>query len=121
MIVKEILNEYIMSLAEAKEMLQITPNRIKEVAEGEEEEEVRYERRKATEHTAKFAKHEAEQSRALINDLLKLEKMKEEIAVRITDLQPKSKNEVRAIYAKERFTLTEADIDKILDCIARYE
>jgi len=124
MIVKEILNERVLTLAEAKEILTAlkTSKEVKEPKEGEEEEkEVRYERRKAYEHTTKFAKLKAENSRALINELLGLAKMKEEIAVRIADLMPKSANEVRAIYAKERFTLTESDIEKILDCVATYE
>ena len=124
MIVKEILTEKVLTLAEAKEILTAlkTSKEVKEPKEGEEEEkEVRYERRKAYEHTTKFAKLKAENSRALINELLGLAKMKEEIAVRIADLMPKSANEVRAIYAKERFTLTESDIEKILDCVATYE
>jgi len=124
MIVKEIINETILTLPEANEMLKITHGEVKKEHEGdveEEEEEIRYERRKAFEHTTKFTKLDSEKSRALINDLLQLEKMKEEIAVRIADLLPKSKNEVRAIYAKERFTLTEANVDAILDCIAEYE
>lgn len=124
MIVKEILNETILTLPEANEMLKITRGEVKKEHEGdveEEEEEIRYERRKAFEHTTKFTNLNSGNSRALINDLLQLEKMKEEIAVRIADLLPKSKNEVRAIYAKERFTLTEANVDGILDCIAKYE
>ena len=125
MIVKEILSESVLTLAESKEIL--TPLRArgketkkKEGEEGGEEVEIRYERRKASEHTAKFAKLSAEDSRALINDLLELPKMKELIAVRIADLTPKSPNEVRAIYAKERFTLAEADVESILDCVAKY-
>jgi DNA-directed RNA polymerase subunit F len=127
MIVKEILSESVLTLAESKEIL--TPLRARgeetKKKEGEEggageEVEIRYERRKASEHTAKFAKLSAVDSRALINDLLELPKMKELIAVRIADLTPKSPNEVRAIYAKERFTLTEADIESILDCVAKY-
>ncbi len=115
MIVKEIINETALTLAEAKDIL----NAPRKSVRGEEE--MRYERRKASENTTKFAKLGAKESRALINELLELEKIKEEIAVRIADLMPKSKNEVRAIYAKERFTLTEANIEKILDCVARYE
>jgi DNA-directed RNA polymerase subunit F len=126
MIVKEVLNESVLTLAEAKETLNalravrggVTK---KKEGEGEEVEEIRYERRKATEHTTKFAKGRAKESRALINELLGLPKTKELIAIRIADLMPKSPNEVRAIYAKERFTLTEADIEKILDCVAKYE
>jgi DNA-directed RNA polymerase subunit F len=123
MIVKEILNEKVLTLAESKEILAAlkTSGEVKEPKEGEEEEEIRYERRKAYEHTSKFAKLKAENSRALIKELLGLTKMKEEIAVRIADLMPRSANEVRAIYAKERFTLTESDIEKILDCVIKYE
>lgn len=123
MIVKEVLNESVLTLAEAKEILTLlkTSGKVTKKKEGEEEAEIRYERRKASEHTAKFAKGGAKESRALINDLLGLAKMKEGIAIRIADLMPKSPNEVRAIYAKERFTLTEADIEEILDCVAKYE
>ena len=123
MIVKEVLNESVLTLAEAKEILTLlkTSGEVTKKKEGEEEAEIRYERRKASEHTAKFAKGGAKESRALINDLLGLAKMKEGIAIRIADLMPKSPNEVRAIYAKERFTLTEADIEEILDCVAKYE
>ncbi len=123
MIVKEIINERVMTLAEAKDILTALKRSGagKKTEEGEEEEEIRYERRKAHEHTTKFAKLGAGKSRTLINELLGLEKMKEEIAVRIADLMPKSANEVRAIYAKERFTLTEADLEKILDLVTKYE
>jgi DNA-directed RNA polymerase subunit F len=123
MIVKEVLSESVLTLAEAKEILtlQKTSGEETKKKEGEEEAEIRYERRKASEHTTKFAKGRAKESRALINELLGLAKMKEGIAIRIADLMPKSPNEVRAIYAKERFTLTEADIEEILDCVAKYE
>jgi DNA-directed RNA polymerase subunit F len=123
MIVKEILSESVLTLAEAKEIL--TPLKTRgegtKKKEDEEEVEMRYERRKASQHTSKFAKPGAKESRALIDELLGLAKMKEPIAVRIADLMPKSPDEVRAIYAKERFTLTEADIEKILDCVAKFE
>ncbi|MBN1455201.1 MAG: RNA polymerase Rpb4 family protein [Methanomicrobia archaeon] len=123
MIVKEILDESVLTLAEAKETLQTLRGRGRGAEKEEEgaEEEIRYERRKASEHTSKFAKQGAESSRALVDELNELPKMKESIAVRIADLVPKSPNEVRAIYAKERFTLTEADIESILDAIAKHD
>jgi len=122
MIVKEIIEEEVLTLAEAKEILATLTERMKEAEgrEGEEEEEVRYEQRKALEHASKFAKLGVEDTKALISDLLKLKKINNTIAVRIADLMPRSKNEVRAIYAKEQFTLSEEDIDEILDCVARY-
>lgn len=121
MIVKEIINETILTLAEAKEILNAQRRSGRGKKGGEEEEEMRYERRKAYEHTTKFAKLGAEESRELVNELMGLEKMKDEIAARIAALMPASKNEVRAIYAKERFTITEESIEKILDCVAKYE
>ena len=120
MIVKEIIKEEVLTLAEAKEILVTLTERMKEAEGREEEEEVRYEQRKALEHASKFAKLDVEGSKALISDLMKLKKMNNNIAVRIADLMPRSKNEVRAIYAKEQFTLSEEDIEEILDCIARY-
>ncbi len=118
MIVKEIISESVLTLAEAKEMLTTSKSDVAGKKDGAEE--MRYERRKAYEHTTKFAKLGAEESRTRITELLELSKMKEEIAVRIADLLPKSKDEVRAIYAKERFTLTEGDIEEILDCVAKH-
>jgi len=125
MIVKEIIKEEVLTLAEAKEILAALTKGMKYAGggaeEGEEgEEEVRYEQRKALEHASKFAKLGVEDTKALISDLMELEKMNNNIAVRIADLMPRSKNEVRAIYAKEQFTLSEEDIEEILDRVARY-
>ncbi len=128
MIVKEILNEEILTLAEAREILLTLTASMKDEDEdkdkeagGEEEEEaIRYEQRKALEHTSKFAKLSASDAKALVSELMELEKMNEKIAIRIADLMPYSRNEVRAIYAKEQFTLSEEDIEAILDCVARY-
>ena len=125
MIVKEIIKEEVLTLAEAKEILGALTKGMKYAEggaeEGEEgEEEVRYEQRKALEHASKFAKLGVEDTKALISDLMELEKMNNNIAVRIADLMPRSKNEVRAIYAKEQFTLSEEDIEEILDRVARY-
>ncbi len=139
MIVKEVLDEATLTLAEVKEILrppEMRKRTVERTAEGTAEgtaeetaeetaagegEELRYERRKATEHAARFAKLGAKESRTLVNELLRLGKTNEAVAVRVADLMPKSKNEVRAIYAKERFSLTEASIEKILDCVAKFE
>jgi DNA-directed RNA polymerase subunit F len=110
MIVKEILSEELLTLAEAKEIL----NR------GKKKEEERYEKRRAIEHANKFAKIGAKESRKLVEELLKLEKMKLDIAIRIADLLPRDRDELRAIYAKERFALTESELDEILGIVKRY-
>jgi DNA-directed RNA polymerase subunit F len=48
---------------------------------------------------------------------MKLEKMKEDIAYRIANLMPRTRDELRAIYAKERFNLTTEELDEILELV----
>lgn len=113
MIVKEVLNEELLTLAEVKEILS-------EIAEERRERdlEVGYEFRKALHHAELFAKTSSEKARGLVNKLLELEKMKPVIAVRIADLMPQSRDELRAVYAKEKYTLSNEELDQILELVA---
>jgi DNA-directed RNA polymerase subunit F len=113
MIVKAVLQEEPLTLSEVKEIFV-------ELMTPRSEEEFTYEFRRALDHVNTFAKLTASQSKQLVNELKSLEKMKAEIAIRIADVIPLSKDEVRSIYAKERFSLTEAELDEILDIIARF-
>jgi DNA-directed RNA polymerase subunit F len=45
--------------------------------------------------------------------------MTREIAIKIADLRPANRDELRAIYAKERFTLSEEELDGILEIVFR--
>jgi len=113
MIVKSVMQEELLTLAEVKELLdQIRLNRA-------EEEELGYELRRAIRHAEIFAKGTAEESRQMVVELMKLEKMTREIAVKITDVRPITKDELRAVYAKERFTLSEEELDGILEIVFR--
>lgn len=112
MIVKQVINEEMITLAEAKEiLLDIKEKRIKD------DEELGYEIRRAITHAEMFSKSDASKSRKLVEELLKLDKMKMEIAYRLADIMPTSFDEIRSIYAKERFTLTEEELNTILDLI----
>ncbi len=115
MIVKQIISEDILTLSEVRELLdQIKTEREKEGKE------LGYELRKAISHAEIFSRLSPEKSRELMNELLKLEKMKPEIAVRIADILPLSNDEIRSIYAKERYTLTEQELKQILELVARF-
>ncbi|MCD4767322.1 MAG: RNA polymerase Rpb4 family protein [Methanosarcinales archaeon] len=112
MIVKGIINEEMITLAEAKGiLLDIKEKRV------EEDMELGYELRRAINHAELFSKTDASKSRKLVEELLKLEKMKPEIAYRLADIMPDSFDEIRSIYAKERFTLSEEELTTILDSI----
>jgi len=112
MIVKEVISEELLTLAEVKEIL----SRIVEERR-EQGLEVGYGFRKALRHADQFSQISGEKSRVLINRLLELEKMKPVIAVRIADLLPQSRDEIRSIYAKEKYTLSNEELDQILDYV----
>ena len=113
MIVKSVLQEDLLTLAEVKELLdQIRLKRA-------DEEELGYELRRAIRHADLFARGTAEESQAMVAELMKHEKMNKQIAVKIADVRPASKDELRAIYAKERFTLSEEELNSILEIVFR--
>ncbi len=113
MIVKEVLNEELLTLAEVKDKLTA-------IAEERREKggiEVSYSFRKALNHAEQFSRIGGAKSRELVNKLLELEKMKPVIAVRIADILPQSRDELRSIYAKEKYTLSNEELDQILDYV----
>jgi DNA-directed RNA polymerase subunit F len=112
MIVKEVLEEELLTLPEAREILNKTLQE-----RTERDEELGYEFRKTVNHVDTFSKTSAKKSRELVNKLLEMEKMKPEIAIHIADLMPLSRDELRSIYAKERFTLSEEELDTILELV----
>jgi DNA-directed RNA polymerase subunit F len=115
MIVKQIISEELLTLPEVKSIL----DNIKEERE-KEGKELGYELRKAIVHAEMFTRLTPKNSRELVDELLKLEKMKPEIAFRIADIVPLSNDEVRSIYAKERYTLSEQELKQILDIISKF-
>ena len=81
------------------------------------EKELSYEFRRSMDHANQLSKTTPEKSKELVDKLLKLEKMKPEIAYRIANIMPKSRDEVRAIFAKERYTLSPEELDKIIELV----
>jgi DNA-directed RNA polymerase subunit F len=99
------------SLAEVKNILKKMSKDRKELL---------YEQRIALEHAQKFVKMPMKKTVDLIKELKSLEFLNEIHAIKIADLLPTSKDDVKAIFAKERITLGENDIKKILDIVAKY-
>jgi DNA-directed RNA polymerase subunit F len=84
------------------------------------EKEMSYEFRRSIEHANQLAKTSPEKSTDLVKELSKLEKMKPEIAYRIANVMPRTRDELRAIYAKERFTLAPEELDTILEIVSSH-
>jgi DNA-directed RNA polymerase subunit F len=120
--VKKVLSEKVISLPELREILiSIRDQR----SGGDEETEgaartMSYELRKSIDHADSLGKCPRETAEKIVEELLGLEKIKPEIAYRIVNIMPESRDEIRAIYAKERFTLLPEDMDQILDILRKY-
>jgi DNA-directed RNA polymerase subunit F len=79
-----------------------------------------YEQKIALEHATKFAKLPAKKTEEMIKELTKLEFITELFAYKIADLVPRNEDDVKTIFAKERITLGENDIKKILEIVGKY-
>jgi DNA-directed RNA polymerase subunit F len=113
--VKGVVGEERITLAELKEVLtQVAGSRQEDATE------MSYELRRSIDHATHLARNTPDQAGGLVAALLKLEKMKPDIAYRIANILPRTRDELRAIYAKERFTLTGEELDQTLALVAEH-
>ena len=115
-IFKEKVDEEYLTIAEAKEVLED----IEVERAADEDREMRYELARAIEHVNRFAVLDPEESREFVADLLELEKVDEPTAYKIADMKPLDRDELRAIYAQERFSLSGDELDEILNVVKQY-
>ena len=115
-IFKEHVDEEYLTTAEVKELL----SDVERERAADEERELPYELARTIEHVNRFAVLEVEESRELVSELQELEKVDEATAYKITELLPQSRDELRSIYAQERYTLEGDELDDILDVVAKY-
>ncbi|HIH00330.1 MAG TPA: RNA polymerase Rpb4 family protein [Thermoplasmata archaeon] len=101
----------IVSLAEVKNIL-------KKISK--ERKELLYEQKIALEHAEKFAKLSAKQTKDLIADLMKLDHVEELQAYKIADILPNTEDDIRAIFAKERYTPNDKEIKNILEIVKKH-
>lgn len=120
--VKKIISEDMMTLPELREeLIAIREQRSVGELDDETSRSISYELRKSIDHADSLSKCSVETAKSLLVDLASMEKTKPEIACRIVNIMPQSRDEIRAIYAKERFTLLPEDLDQILDTLHKYE
>jgi DNA-directed RNA polymerase subunit F len=87
----------------------------------EKERELSYEKKLALQHARDFAKLSSTKSKQLIDELLKnIERISDEHAYKISDVLPEGPDDVRAIFAKERFNLETDEIKKIIEIVDKY-
>jgi DNA-directed RNA polymerase subunit F len=115
-IFKEILDEEYLTTSEVKEILE----EIESERALDEDREMRYELTRAVEHVNRFGVLDPEDTRELVEQLQELEKVELETAFKIADLLPQDRNELRAVFAQERYALDGEELDEILDIVAQY-
>ena len=115
-IFKEIIDEEYLTTSEAKEQLED----IEAERAMDEDREMPYELARAIEHVNRFAVLEAEESRELVGELLELEKVDEPTAYKIANLLPEDRDELRSVFAQERYSLSGDELDDVLEVVARY-
>jgi DNA-directed RNA polymerase subunit F len=82
--------------------------------------ELLYEQKIALEHANKFAKLSEKKAKDLIKELSQMNSIHEIHAYKIADILPKTQDDLKTIFAKERVTLSDNDCKKILEIVAKY-
>ena len=115
-IFKEKLDEEYVTTSEAKEILV----EIEDERAEDEDRDLRYELARAIEHVNKFAHLDAEESRELVEELTELDQIDIPTAVKIADLLPEDRTELRSVFAQERYSLDGDELDDVLNVVAKY-
>ncbi len=114
-IFKEIVDEEHLTVPETKELLETL-----EVERAAEEREMHYVLARSIEHVNRFAELDADEARELVDRLQELEKVDDPTAYKIVDLLPRDRDELRSVYAQERYSLSGEELDEILQVLAEY-
>ena len=98
----------------------VTDNESKDILESRAKDaEPKYEQKNAAEILKKFVKFDTEKVKALVNELMKISKVKDKQAVAIANFLPEDKDDLRAILHKDYSNFTEDEINLILETVKK--
>jgi DNA-directed RNA polymerase subunit F len=81
---------------------------------------MRYELARAIEHVNRFAMLDPDEADEFVDQLRELEKVDEATAYKIANLRPLDRDELRAVFAQERYSLSGDELDEILNVVKQY-
>ncbi len=88
---------------------------VKEIMEAQKaSRELGFEQQVTMEYSQKVAKLDAKKAQKLVAELEKTEKLSPEVAVKIVDMLPANKEQLMVIVSKERYTLSEKEVEHVL-------
>ncbi len=108
MIGKKVTDTDPITIAEVKEMLEKLS----------ENYELTYEQNLTLDHVTKFSKLEEESAKKLVEELSEI--IKKTQAIKIADIMPEDMADLRLIFAKERGSFKQEDMEKILEIVNKY-
>jgi len=82
--------------------------------------ELGYEQKLAMAHALQFSKLSLEDSDKLKGDLMKVEHMTDALAFKIIEILPITPEDVRVIFAKERYSLEPNAINSITEAVKKF-
>ena len=82
--------------------------------------EMNYEQKLALEHLKLFTKLKASEAKKIAEEITYIIKMSPETLIQIINILPKNADELRMIFASEKFSLQEDEVTKILDIVAKF-
>lgn len=99
----------------------ISISEVKEILHKESESETfRYEKREILRHAELFSFLSSEDTKKLIEELGKIDRVNSAHAYKLADILPISEEELRAVFAKEIMSPTEEELKQILDTIKKF-
>ncbi|MBI4168123.1 MAG: hypothetical protein HY515_04140 [Candidatus Aenigmarchaeota archaeon] len=104
----KIVEEKFVSYPRAKKMLE----------EREKEGELSYEQKSSLEHLRKFSKLEDDEK--IASELRLVEKLREDLIVKIINNLPKTVEEVKILFQKDVIDLSDGDIAKIIEITKKH-
>ena len=103
------ISECFVSAAEARESL-----------EKRNVEKLTYEQKICLDFLKKHIHLPADKAREMMKELQKIGRIDARQASMITNLLPKTKDDVKIIFSKERTTLSDEEINKVLETVKKY-
>ncbi|MBI5159220.1 DNA-directed RNA polymerase subunit F [Candidatus Micrarchaeota archaeon] len=82
--------------------------------------ELGFEQQTTLDYAKKNKKLKKEEAVKLVKELLKMEKMKEDVAAKIADVMPRNEVEVNLLFSKERTTLDASEAKQVLEIVGKY-
>jgi len=86
----------------------------------ETKKELSYEQKIALDHLNKFTKLKPSEANKFLDELSGILRMSPETMVQILNLNPQTPDELRMIFAREKFSLKDEEIKKILEIVKKY-